>query len=111
MGTGKNDFCKDYIKKKENDTKIKEHKELLDKKKEKGERVSYSDSLVLDYVDRISFYVSVEKRCPGSYVLGRADRIVIPLDQEDLDILYKKYSALLTQELEDNIAELKKQYE
>ena len=96
MKTGVRDFCKAVLKKVKNDKDIEENPVEI---------------LWADCRDRISFGVCIIKSAPGIQILGfRKHFPDLILDQEDIDYLYNKYSKKLTEEMEDNIKDLKKGY-
>lgn len=98
MKSSINDFCKLYKEKLKLDKDIKET------------TPTFFDE---DYRDRISFILTEYTTNPGStwFPPGHySGTHLFTLDSEDLEYLYNKYSKKLVKELEDNINEIKKEY-
>ena len=96
MGTGIRDFCVKYNERLKNDKDIKENE--LD--------------FINDYRDRISFNLNVYISGPNlTYTQPYHGENLFKLDKEDLEYLYKKYSKKVEAEMEQNIAEVKGNYE
>jgi len=91
-------FVKKYEEKLKNDKSIKEEQQ----------------DRMYDYRDRISFYLLARASCPGirgmSFSEGLGE-VSITLDDEDLKILYEKYSKKLLPEMAARITEITKLYD
>lgn len=93
-------FCKGYEKKIKNDKDIREN--------------TMSDSMH-DYRDRVSFHVVIHESAPGYRMVSmfgsNSGSSTIILDDEDLKILYEKYSKKMIHEMASRIEEITKLYD
>lgn len=87
MKTEAIDFCKKY---KQN---------LYNKEFLKKDNLSFLDKMDKNVVE---FYITIRENYQAS--------LILKLDKEDLEYLYKKYSKKAQEELEQNIQELKEKY-
>jgi predicted metal-dependent hydrolase len=88
-------FCEQYLAKLESDKEI--------EKQKNSEFNPFRQTVPATF--ELRYY---HARTPFLFIGGGEYSIV--LDDEDLEYLYKKYSKLLTQELEQNIKELNEDY-
>jgi uncharacterized protein YnzC (UPF0291/DUF896 family) len=64
----------------------------------------------MDYRDRISFSVYIDRINPHSGISLHPGIKVLELDKEDIEWLRSKYLKKLNKEMEDKISQIKKEY-